>query len=120
MQVICCRTTVLQTGSPSYYIRVPPAFRRAPLAGIYFNKIQCFCFEEQRLRAGEEIDMPVFFFLDPEMLDDPTMDSVNNVTLSYTFFQTAEEDAVVEQEDDEEEEEEERQGEGGGVVAATR
>ncbi|CAN0564042.1 unnamed protein product, partial [Laminaria digitata] len=72
-------------------------------AGIYFNKIQCFCFEEQRLRAGEEIDMPVFFFLDPEMLDDPTMDNVNNVTLSYTFFQTAEEEAV-EEEDEEEEE----------------
>lgn len=75
-------------------------------AGIYFNKIQCFCFEEQRLRSGEEIDMPVFFFLDPEMLDDPTMDNVNNVTLSYTFFQTAEEDAVVEEEEDDEEEEE--------------
>lgn len=37
--------------------------------------------------------MPVFFFLDPEMLDDPTMDNVNNVTLSYTFFKTAEEEA---------------------------
>ncbi|CAM9818831.1 unnamed protein product [Hapterophycus canaliculatus] len=77
---------------------------------IYFNKIQCFCFEEQRLRAGEEIDMPVFFFLDPEMLDDPTMDSVNNVTLSYTFFQTAEEEPVVEQEEDDDEDEEERKG----------
>ncbi|CAM9353438.1 unnamed protein product [Choristocarpus tenellus] len=62
-----------------------------PKAGIYFNKIQCFCFEEQRLKAGEEIDMPVFFFLDPEILDDPAMDSVNNITLSYTFFQTGEE-----------------------------
>lgn len=72
------------------------------MSGIYFNKIQCFCFEEQRLRAGEEIDMPVFFFLDPEMLDDPTMDSVNNVTLSYTFFQTAEEHPVVEQDDEDE------------------
>lgn len=51
------------------------------------------------MRAGEEIDMPVFFFLDPEMLDDPTMDNVNNVTLSYTFFQTAEEDAVEEDDD---------------------
>ena len=49
--------------------------------------------------------MPVFFFLDPEMLDDPTMDNVNNVTLSYTFFQTAEEDAIEEEEEGEEEEE---------------
>lgn len=59
-----------------------------PKAGLYFNKIQCFCFEEQRLKAGEEIDMPVFFFIDPEMLDDPTMDGVNQISLSYTFFRT--------------------------------
>jgi hypothetical protein len=39
-------------------------------AAYYFNKIQCFCFEEQRLRGGEEVDMPVFFYLDPEMVDD--------------------------------------------------
>ena len=56
------------------------------------------------MRAGEEIDMPVFFFLDPEMLEDPTMDNVNNVTLSYTFFQTAEEEALEEEEEEEEEE----------------
>ncbi|KAF0686160.1 Aste57867_22012 [Aphanomyces stellatus] len=59
-----------------------------PKAGLYFNKIQCFCFEEQRLKAGEEIDMPVFFFIDPEMVDDPSMHNVSNITLSYTFFQT--------------------------------
>jgi Cytochrome c oxidase assembly protein CtaG/Cox11 len=69
-------------------------------AGIYFNKIQCFCFEEQRLRAGEEIDMPVFFFLDPEMLDDPAMDNVSDITLSYTFFKTGEEVPVLEAEED--------------------
>ena len=39
-------------------------------AGSYFNKVQCFCFEEQRLRAGEEVDMPVFFYLDPEFASD--------------------------------------------------
>lgn len=39
-------------------------------AAYYFNKIQCFCFEEQRLRGGEEVDMPVFFYIDPEMVDD--------------------------------------------------
>lgn len=59
-----------------------------PKAGLYFNKIQCFCFEEQRLRANEEIDMPVFFFIDPEILSDPTMDGVHAITLSYTFFKT--------------------------------
>ena len=62
-----------------------------PKAGLYFNKIQCFCFEEQRLSAHEEIDMPVFFFIDPEMVDDPAMENVRNITLSYTFFKTGEE-----------------------------
>ncbi|CAI7778146.1 unnamed protein product, partial [Closterium sp. NIES-53] len=55
-------------------------------AGIYFNKIQCFCFEEQRLQPGETIDMPVFFYIDPEFATDPQMKNVNHLTLSYTFF----------------------------------
>ncbi len=62
-----------------------------PKAGLYFNKIQCFCFEEQRLEANEEIDMPVFFYLDPAMLTDPTLDGATNITLSYTFFKTGDE-----------------------------
>lgn len=62
-----------------------------PKAGLYFNKIQCFCFEEQRLGPNEEIDMPVFFFVDPEFLNDQAMDGVNNITLSYTFFKTGDE-----------------------------
>jgi len=57
--------------------------------GIYFNKIQCFCFDEQRLLAGEQLDMPVFFYLDPEMADDPRMDEVDDIVLSYTFFPSA-------------------------------
>jgi cytochrome c oxidase assembly protein subunit 11 len=60
-------------------------------AGIYFNKIQCFCFEEQRLLAGEKIDMPVFFYIDPEFAADPKMNGVNNLILSYTFFKVEEE-----------------------------
>ncbi|KUI67093.1 Cytochrome c oxidase assembly protein COX11, mitochondrial [Cytospora mali] len=52
----------------------------------YFSKIQCFCFEEQRLNAGETVDMPVFFYLDPDMLTDLNMKGVETVTLSYTFF----------------------------------
>ena len=55
-------------------------------AGAYFNKIQCFCFDQQRLRANEEVDMPVFFFIDPSFEDDPQMESVNDIVLSYTFF----------------------------------
>ena len=61
---------------------------------MYFNKIQCFCFEEQRLEPGEEVDMPVFFFIDPEILDDPAMDKLNSIILSYTFFKTGEEEVV--------------------------
>ncbi|KAI1269478.1 amine oxidase [Xylariaceae sp. FL1019] len=52
----------------------------------YFSKIQCFCFEEQRLNAGETVDMPVFFYLDPDLLEDLNMRGINEVTLSYTFF----------------------------------
>ncbi|VEU33889.1 unnamed protein product [Pseudo-nitzschia multistriata] len=63
-----------------------------PKMGLYFQKIQCFCFEEQRLLPGETVDMPVFFFIDPEMLDDPQVSYVTDVTLSYTFFQTDEDD----------------------------
>lgn len=72
-----------------------------PQAGVYFNKIQCFCFEEQRLKANEEIDMPVFFFIDPEICDDPSMSGVHNITLSYTFFKTDDvnEDDVEDDED---------------------
>ncbi|XP_047338379.1 cytochrome c oxidase assembly protein COX11, mitochondrial [Impatiens glandulifera] len=60
-------------------------------AAIYFNKIQCFCFEEQRLLPGEQIDMPVFFYIDPEFETDPRMDGINNLILSYTFFKISEE-----------------------------
>ncbi|KAK4278064.1 hypothetical protein QN277_015961 [Acacia crassicarpa] len=59
-------------------------------AGVYFNKIQCFCFEEQRLLPGEQIDMPVFFYIDPEFESDPRMDGINNIILSYTFFKMSE------------------------------
>ncbi|XP_047464992.1 cytochrome c oxidase assembly protein COX11, mitochondrial [Mugil cephalus] len=56
-------------------------------AGQYFNKIQCFCFEEQRLNPHEEVDMPVFFYIDPEFAEDPRMARVDTITLSYTFFE---------------------------------
>jgi hypothetical protein len=57
-----------------------------PKAGIYFNKIQCFCFEEQRLKAKEVVEMPVFFFIDPEFAKDSRMNDVTDISLSYTFF----------------------------------
>lgn len=52
----------------------------------YFAKVECFCFEEQRILAGEEVDLPVFFFIDKDFLDDPGMRDVKEVTLSYTFL----------------------------------
>ena len=52
----------------------------------YFSKIQCLCFEEQRLNAGETVDMPVFFYIDPDFVNDPNMRGIEQVTLSYTFF----------------------------------
>ena len=54
--------------------------------GPYFIKTQCFCFEKQTLNPGESIDMPVVFYVDPSISEDPTMEDVEEITLSYTFF----------------------------------
>jgi cytochrome c oxidase assembly protein subunit 11 len=57
--------------------------------GAYFNKIQCFCFNEQRLEPGEEVRMPVIYYVDPAILDDPNARDVPEITLSYTFMEDA-------------------------------
>ena len=57
-------------------------------AGAFFSKIQCFCFELQVLQPGETVDMPVSFFVEPEILDDPDAKFAKTITLSYTFYET--------------------------------
>lgn len=55
-------------------------------AGPYFSKIQCFCFTEQRIEPGETVRMPVVYYVDPRILDDPDARNVQEITLSYTFY----------------------------------
>jgi cytochrome c oxidase assembly protein subunit 11 len=64
------------------------------LAGSYFNKLECFCFTDTELKPGQVLEMPVVFFIDPEIVNEPDLKNIDTITLSYTFFPSSDEKPV--------------------------
>lgn len=79
--------TYLATNLTSKPITGQAIFNVTPeAAGIYFNKIECFCFTEQTLQPGETAEMPIVFFVDPDIAENDDLRTVREITLSYTFY----------------------------------
>jgi cytochrome c oxidase assembly protein subunit 11 len=79
--VFTARTLSNTTGTGTAVFNVTPE-----RAGSYFNKIECFCFTEQTLRPGETVEMPVTFFVDPDIDKEAELKTIHDITLSYTFY----------------------------------
>jgi cytochrome c oxidase assembly protein subunit 11 len=75
------------TNESDHAITGSAVFNVAPeQAGLYFTKIECFCFKQQTLAAGQTAEMPVTFFVDPKIVDDEDTKNIDEITLSYTFY----------------------------------
>jgi cytochrome c oxidase assembly protein subunit 11 len=75
------------TNTSNQVLKGTAAFNVAPdTAGKYFSKIECFCFKEQTLQPGESVEMPVSFYVDPGLVKDPDAATIQQITLSYTFY----------------------------------
>ena len=58
------------------------------VAGPYFHKVACFCFDEQTLAPGQQVEMPIAYWVDPKIAEDPNTRGINTITISYTYFRT--------------------------------